>query len=120
MAAPEPAHGFLAEVLALAEAALARRGYGEERMLAPLWQRLEKRENPGLRVRRVFTEEGGLIEFSDVERNFRERDLATAIRTGNLFPFGDMLPQGHVHFDHEFHGHGRKSGTSRSSNLHAA
>ena len=35
LAAPEPAPGFLAEILALTEAALARRGYGEERMLRP-------------------------------------------------------------------------------------
>ena len=69
LAAPEPAPSFLAEVLTLAEAALARRGFGEERMLAPLWQRLERRENPGQRVRRVFKAEGveGLIEVSDVE-----------------------------------------------------
>ena len=49
-AAPEPAPGFLAEVLALAESALARRGYGEERMLTPLWQRLEQKENPAQRA----------------------------------------------------------------------
>ena len=69
LAAPEPAPGFLAEVLTLAEAALARRGYGEESMLAPLWKRLERRENPGQWVRRVFKAEGveGLIEVSDVE-----------------------------------------------------
>ena len=69
LAAPEPAPGFLAEVLALAEAALARRGYGEERMLTSLWKRLERRGNPGQRVRRVFKAEGveGLIEVSDVE-----------------------------------------------------
>ena len=69
LAAPEPAPGFLAEVLALAAAGLAQRGYGEERMLAPLRQRLEERENPGQRARRIFTEEGleGLIELSDLE-----------------------------------------------------
>ena len=69
LAAPEPAPGFLAEVLALVEAGLARRGHGEERMLAPLWRRLERRENPGQRVRRVFEAEGveGLMEVVDVE-----------------------------------------------------
>ena len=68
LAAPEPAPGFLAEVLALAAAALARRGYGEERMLTPLWQRLEQRENPGQRARRVYAKEGlgGLIEASEL------------------------------------------------------
>ena len=75
LAAPEPAPGFLAKVLALAQAALARRGYGEERMLTPLWQRLEQRENPAQRARRIFAEEGveGLIALSDVERFLRER-----------------------------------------------
>ena len=75
LAAPEPAPGFLSEVLALAAAALARRGYGEERMLTPLWQRLEQKENPGQRARRVFKAEGveGLIEVSDIESYLRER-----------------------------------------------
>ena len=75
LAAPEPAPGFLAEVLALAAAALARRGYGEERMLTPLWQRLEQKENPAQRARRVFAQEGleGLIELSDIESYLRER-----------------------------------------------
>ena len=71
LAAPEPVPGFLADILELVAAALTQRGYGEERMLAPLWQRLEQKENPAQRVRRVFTEEGleGLIEFSDLESN---------------------------------------------------
>ena len=74
LAAPEPVPGFLAGVLGLAEAALARRGYGEEGMLAPLWQRLEQKENPAQRVQRVFAEEGleGLLAFSDLENYLRE------------------------------------------------
>ena len=74
LAAPEPASEFLAEVLGLVAAALARRGYGEERMLGPLWRRLERRENPAQRVRRVFAEEGleGLIENSDMVNYLRE------------------------------------------------
>ena len=74
LAAPEPVPGFLAEVLGLVAAALARRGYGEEGMLAPLWRRLERRENPAQRVRRVFAEEGleGLIEYSDMVNYLRE------------------------------------------------
>ena len=75
LAAPEPAPGFLAQVLTLAQAALARRGYGEERMLTPLWRRLEQRENPAQRARRTFAEEGveGLIETSDVGSYLRKR-----------------------------------------------
>ena len=74
LAAPEPVPGFLAGVLGLAEAALARRGCGEEGMLAPLWQRLERRENPAQRVQRVFAEEGleGLLAFSDLENHVKE------------------------------------------------
>ena len=69
LAAPEPAPGFLAEILALTEAALASRGYGEERMLAPLWRRLAQKENPAQRARRIFAEEGleGLIESVRIE-----------------------------------------------------
>ncbi len=75
LAAPEPASGFLAEILGLAEAALTRRGHGEEAMLAPLWRRLERRENPAQRIQRDFAGEGleGLIEFSDVGSHVRER-----------------------------------------------
>lgn len=74
LAAPEPAPDFLADILELVAAALLRRGYGEERMLTPLWQRLEQRENPAQRVRRVFAEEGleGLIKSSDLENYLRE------------------------------------------------
>ncbi|MCY3898754.1 MAG: glutamate-cysteine ligase family protein [Caldilineaceae bacterium] len=77
LAAPEPVPGFLADILELAATALALRGYGEEGMLAPLWRRLERRENPAQRVRRVFAEEGleGLIEFTDLECNLCENGL---------------------------------------------
>ena len=75
LAAPDPAPDFLADILGLAATALARRGYGEENMLAPLWRRLERRENPAQRVRRVFAEEGleGLIEYSDLANYLRKR-----------------------------------------------
>ncbi|MDE0430991.1 MAG: glutamate-cysteine ligase family protein [Caldilineaceae bacterium] len=68
LAAVEPAAGFLAEVLTLAEKALVRRGQGEERMLAPLWGRLERGENPAQRLARVFGAEGvaGLVRVCGV------------------------------------------------------
>lgn len=68
LAAVEPAAGFLAEVLTLAEKALARRGQGEERMLAPLWGRLARRENPAQQLARVFGTEGvaGLVRVCGV------------------------------------------------------
>ncbi|HRJ44022.1 MAG TPA: glutamate-cysteine ligase family protein, partial [Caldilineaceae bacterium] len=64
LAAPEPAQGFLEHILHLAEDALAARGLGEEVYFAPLWQRLEKKENPAQAIRRVFLERGmeGLLE----------------------------------------------------------
>ena len=68
LAAPEPAPRFLAEILALAQTALARRGFGEERLLTPLWQRLEQKENPAQQARRIFAEHGveRLIERSAI------------------------------------------------------
>ena len=67
-------HGEISEYVQSALApeedrTLARRGYGEERTLTPLWQRLEQKENPVQRARRrVFAQEGveGLINASDV------------------------------------------------------
>ena len=51
-----------------ANAALARRGFGEERLLTPLWQRLEQKENPAQQARRIFAEQGveRLIERSAI------------------------------------------------------
>ena len=68
LAAPEPVPRFLAEILALAQIALARRGFGEERLLTPLWQRLEQKENPAQQARRIFAEQGveRLIERSAI------------------------------------------------------
>lgn len=64
LSAPEPEQDFLPEILRLAETALAARGFGEERYFAPLWQRLEKKENPAQHMRQVFLREGmaGLLE----------------------------------------------------------
>ncbi len=56
--APQPGSDLLARVLALAEAALARRGFGEQELLAPLWRRLDRRQNPAQRARVVFRHDG--------------------------------------------------------------
>lgn len=66
--APQPAPDFLHHVLMLAEAALAARGFGEERLLAPLWQRLERRQNPAQRARLIFRREGmrGLLNYTTI------------------------------------------------------
>ncbi len=65
LAAPQPVEGFLAEILRMAEDAVRARGLGEEVYFAPLWQRLEKKENPALAARRLFLRSGlaGLLEY---------------------------------------------------------
>ena len=62
--APQPIPDLLRRVLTLAEEALAQRGFGEERLLAPLWRRLDRRQNPAQRARIVFRHDGmaGLID----------------------------------------------------------
>ncbi|MFO7635029.1 MAG: glutamate-cysteine ligase family protein [Caldilinea sp.] len=66
--APQPVPNLLHRVLTLAEEALARRGYGEERLLATLWQRLDRRQNPAQRARIVFRHDGitGLIDHATI------------------------------------------------------
>jgi gamma-glutamylcysteine synthetase len=64
LTASEPIPGFLASVLGFVEDALHRRGYGEERLLPPLWDRLAAQENPAQRAKKIFVRAGvtGLIE----------------------------------------------------------
>ncbi len=64
LAAREPITGMIEGVLRLCSDALVARGRGEEVYLAPLWARLEKRENPAQRIRRIFGTRGAaaLIE----------------------------------------------------------
>ena len=51
--AREPVPGLLGKLLDVAEAALRRRGFGEERELEELRERLERRETPADRARRA-------------------------------------------------------------------
>ena len=66
--APQPVPDLLRRVLGLAEDALARRGCGEERLLAPVWRRLDRRQNPAQRARIVFRHDGmaGLIDHATI------------------------------------------------------
>ncbi len=66
LAAPQPTDNFLSQLLALAQAALLARGYGEERYLAPLWTRLATGRNPAQQARDLFHSRGmdALIDFS--------------------------------------------------------
>lgn len=56
--AEEPFPGLLGKLLDVAEAALRRRGFGEERLLDELRDRLERRETPADRVRRTLRRGG--------------------------------------------------------------
>ncbi len=58
LAAPEPAPNFLVSVMKLVEDALIHRGYGEEILLQPLWQRLEMGQNPAQQARILFAQQG--------------------------------------------------------------
>lgn len=62
--APQPAPQLLQRALSLAEEALAGRRRGEERLLSPLWRRVERRQNPAQRARIVFRQDGiqGLLD----------------------------------------------------------
>jgi gamma-glutamylcysteine synthetase len=58
LGAPQPAPHFLRTIVGLAETGLRQRGQGEERLLQPIWNRLERRENPAQRARRIFQTDG--------------------------------------------------------------
>ncbi len=66
--APQPIPDLLRRVLTQTEAALTARGFGEERLLAPLWRRLERRQNPAQRARIVFRHDGltGLLNHATI------------------------------------------------------
>jgi gamma-glutamylcysteine synthetase len=58
LAAEEPAPDFLVRILHFSQEALVRRGYGEEELLAPLWQRLHTRQNPAQQALQRYHEAG--------------------------------------------------------------
>jgi gamma-glutamylcysteine synthetase len=58
LAAPQPGPEFLAEIVQRAQAGLAARGLGEETLLAPIWSRLHRRQNPAQRARAIFQADG--------------------------------------------------------------
>jgi hypothetical protein len=49
---------MLSQLVAKAEDALRKRGYGEEGLLAPIWRRLERRQNPAQRAAQLFRTDG--------------------------------------------------------------
>jgi gamma-glutamylcysteine synthetase len=68
LAAPQPSPGFLATLVEMAEEGLRRRGRGEEHLLAPIYQRLGRAENPAQRARRIFVTDGlhGLLAHAAI------------------------------------------------------
>lgn len=58
LAAPQPAPGLLPQIVTMAAEGLRRRGRGEERLLAPIFQRLERRMNPAHQIRYLFQADG--------------------------------------------------------------
>jgi hypothetical protein len=66
--ASQPAPGFLEQIAKLAADGLNSRGYGEEVLMQPIFDRLERRENPAQRVRTVFRQDGlqGLLAYSAI------------------------------------------------------
>lgn len=66
--APQPMADFLPHILTLTSQGLAARGFGEERLLEPLFNRLVRGMNPAQRIRTVFRTDGmtGLIDHATV------------------------------------------------------
>ncbi len=62
--AQAPTPRMIADLVRIAEQGLRARGRGEEKFLAPLWERVERKESPGMRARKIFQRKGmaGLIE----------------------------------------------------------
>ena len=58
---------LLNKLVQLCERGLMKRGLGEEVYLAPVWQRLEQRMNPGQVAKQVFLEGGAaaLLDHTD-------------------------------------------------------
>lgn len=58
---------FLQQLYDLAKEGLAKRGYGEEKLMAGLQERIDKRENPAQRAKKLLAETG---DFKAVAREF--------------------------------------------------
>jgi gamma-glutamylcysteine synthetase len=58
LAAREPVPGLVRTLLEIAQSGLARRGRGEEELLAPVWERLEQGAPPGMRAKNILQRRG--------------------------------------------------------------
>jgi gamma-glutamylcysteine synthetase len=77
LVAPQPAPDFLTQIVAMAEEGLRRRRLGEERFLAPIYQRLDRHLNPAQRTYYIFQADGvaGLLRRAAI------RPAATRLAT---------------------------------------
>jgi gamma-glutamylcysteine synthetase len=68
LAAPQPAPNFLATLLHHAQVGLRHRGRNEERLLDPLFTRLQRKQNPAQRARNIFQIDGlaGLLAHAAI------------------------------------------------------
>ncbi|MEZ4581536.1 MAG: hypothetical protein R3A10_07850 [Caldilineaceae bacterium] len=66
--APQPAVDFLPRIVDMAHAGLEARGFGEEQLLEPLYNRLARRMNPAQRIRAIYRTDGlrGLVNHATV------------------------------------------------------
>ena len=64
--APQPAPNLLEKIVGWAEEGLRKRGFGEESLIQPIYERLYRNENPAQRARRVFRSDGmvGLLRHA--------------------------------------------------------
>jgi hypothetical protein len=65
---PNRALAFLESIVGMADFALRERGFGEERFLAPLFKRLDRRMNPAQRIRTLYRTDGlnGLLNYASI------------------------------------------------------
>ena len=75
LAAPQPAPGFLEDIARLAEEGLRSRGLGEESLMAPIFKRLARHENPAQRARRIYRTDGmaGLLAATAIRPSMINR-----------------------------------------------
>ena len=73
LAAREPAPNFVRDLVNIAAAGLVRRGRGEEKFLEPVWQRVARRESPGVRARQVMRQKGieALVRWTRLDADNR-------------------------------------------------
>ncbi len=64
LVASEPVPGMMRALVDLAQAGLKRRAREEEKFLEPIWNRIERRESPGMRARQTMLRKGlpGLLD----------------------------------------------------------